>query len=152
MRSLTSIVLACLVLVGGVACSAERASTVNEADSSNSAMEIDMPGRQDTDRDKQALDDEIQAVVAAAMAAFAERTAVSLDAIEVIEARRVTWGDGAMGCPSPGMMYTQALVPGYYIHLRASGEDGFFHAGRDGRPVYCPADRSQPPVDPSNLD
>src|SRR4051812_40757665 len=30
--------------------------------------------------------------------------------IEVLEARGVTWPDGGLGCPSPGLAYIQVLV------------------------------------------
>ena len=36
-----------------------------------------------------------------------------------VSAAAVTWSDGSAGCPEPGMMYTQALVPGYRIVLQA---------------------------------
>jgi len=94
----------------------------------------------------------IDQVQAAARDDLAARRSVAVEDIEVISARRVTWGDGSMGCPEPGMMYTQALVPGFYVHLQIQGEDAFYHAGRDGRPMYCSAKRSQPPVDPGNLE
>jgi hypothetical protein len=29
------------------------------------------------------------------------------------------WNDGSLGCPEPGMMYTQALVNGYWLIIEA---------------------------------
>ncbi len=101
---------------------------------------------------KQQTEPSIQVVARAARDDLAARWSVTDEEIEVISARRVTWGDGSIGCPEPGMMYTQALVPGFYVHLRANGQDAYFHAGRNGRPVHCPAERSRPPVDPGDLD
>ena len=145
MHQLTSAAAAGLMLIAMTACAPERAATSSaDADTAREMeMEMEMPDSQDQ------ID--IESVIDAAKAAFAERMAVALDAVEVISARRVTWGDGAVGCPEPGMMYTQALVPGFYVHLRSRGEDGFFHAARDGQPFYCPKDRSQPPVDRGDL-
>lgn len=37
--------------------------------------------------------------------------------IEVIRAEAVVWPDGSLGCPEPGVSYTQALVDGYHIEL-----------------------------------
>lgn len=66
--------------------------------------------------------------------------------IEVVEARYVTWSNGAMGCPEPDMMYTQALIPGYRILLRTGGETYAYHGGRDQAPFYCPAQRAERPM------
>lgn len=88
--------------------------------------------------------------VEAARTNLAERLDLAAADIVVIEARRVVWSDGAMGCPEPDMMYTQALVEGYYIVVEANGERFAYHAGRDGRPFHCPTERSQePPASPS---
>ena len=35
----------------------------------------------------------------------------------------VTWNDGSLGCPEPGMFYTQALVDGYHVILQAGDEE-----------------------------
>ncbi|MEN1728969.1 MAG: hypothetical protein AAGJ52_11075 [Pseudomonadota bacterium] len=89
----------------------------------------------------------LEQAVEAARADMTEQMTVSTDDIEVVTALEVTWGDGSMGCPEPGMMYTQALVPGFFIHLRHGSKDAFYHAGQDGQPGFCPADRSTPPID-----
>ncbi|MGB0515139.1 MAG: hypothetical protein ACPGJE_09910 [Wenzhouxiangellaceae bacterium] len=67
-------------------------------------------------------------------------------AIEVVEARYVTWPNGALGCPEPDMMYTQALVRGYRIMLRTGGETYAYHGSRDQPPFYCPARRAETPM------
>lgn len=48
-----------------------------------------------------------------------ERTGVQESAITVVRSLAVTWNDGSLGCPKPGMNYTQALVPGYWVVLEA---------------------------------
>lgn len=52
----------------------------------------------------------------------AERTGVTPDEVEVTTAESVTWSDGSLGCPEPGMMYTQAQVNGYWIVIEAAGQ------------------------------
>lgn len=89
--------------------------------------------------------------VAAARKDLAGRLGVAEDEIEFVEHRNVTWSDGAIGCPEPGMMYTQALVPGIWIHFRVAGEDHVYHGTRGGEPFYCPADRADPPADSDPL-
>lgn len=81
--------------------------------------------------------------VEAARQDLAGRTGKAAADIAVVRAQEVTWANGAKGCPQEGMMYTQALVPGYFILLRANGEDSAYHAGRDGQPFFCPAERSR---------
>jgi hypothetical protein len=71
--------------------------------------------------------------------------------IKVVSEEAVTWPDGSLGCPKPGMMYTQALVPGYRIVLQAGEQTLNYHAMSRGRPFYCPAGRVAPPV-PASAD
>ncbi len=78
---------------------------------------------------------------------LADRLGSGSEAIRVVDARKVTWRNGALGCPEEDMMYTQALVQGMYILLEFDGQQHAYHAGRDGVPFACPADRSQPPRD-----
>ena len=45
--------------------------------------------------------------VAAAVAALADWLGVDAVTIEVLDARRVTWRDGSVGIPAPGLAYSQ---------------------------------------------
>jgi hypothetical protein len=85
-------------------------------------------------------------MLAAALDDAARRTGVARADLRVVSAEAVTWPDGAIGCPQPGMMYTQALVPGYRVVLQAGAERLHYHAGRDGQPRFCPAGNVQPPA------
>lgn len=85
-------------------------------------------------------------LVATAISDAARRAAVARDDVAVVEAGPVTWPDGAFGCPQPGMTYTQALVPGYRIVLRAAGKDMHYHVGGKGGPTFCPPERVAPPA------
>jgi hypothetical protein len=93
---------------------------------------------------------ELESAVAQARAALAIRLEVEPETIAVIEARYVTWRSGAMGCPEPDMMYTQALVPGYRILLRAGKEVHAYHGARGSAPFFCPADRATEPLPDSD--
>ncbi len=64
----------------------------------------------------------------------------------VVAAERVMWPNGAMGCPQPGRMYTQAIVPGYRVEFEAGGRRYAYHASEKGGFVLCqhPA-AAQPP-------
>jgi hypothetical protein len=39
--------------------------------------------------------------------------------LAIIRAQAVIWNDGSLGCPERGMEYTQALVNGYWIVIKA---------------------------------
>ncbi len=69
----------------------------------------------------------------------------SPDAPTVETAEAVTWNDGSLGCPQPGMAYTQALVPGYRIVLEVEGRALNFHASESGQVVLC--DDPRPPLE-----
>ena len=83
---------------------------------------------------------------------LAARLDVELDTVSISGATPVTWRSGALGCPEPGMNYTQALVPGIWIMLRVSNTPYRYHAIPGGQPFYCPDDRAEPPVTGSGAD
>ena len=58
-------------------------------------------------------------------------------AVTVVSAEPTTWNDGGLGCPEPGKMYTQALVPGYKIVLEADGKTMNYHASETGTVKLC---------------
>ncbi len=58
----------------------------------------------------------------------------------------VTWRDGALGCPQPDRMYTQALVSGWRVLVSDDTRRVSYHASRSGFWLLCPADRSHPPL------
>jgi len=76
----------------------------------------------------------------------AKRTGLGRTSLVVESAAAVTWADGSLGCPEPGMNYTMALVPGYRIIVRAGEQRLDYHASRRGYFVLCPAGRSADPI------
>jgi hypothetical protein len=88
----------------------------------------------------------LDAVVQAARADAARRTGVAAESLALISAESVTWSDGSLGCPQPGMMYTQALVPGYRIRLRGPDGEMDYHASARGALVLCPVGRAMDPL------
>src|SRR5262245_35912495 len=77
-------------------------------------------------------------VIAKARASFAQQVGASAaDSARVVAAEEVTWPNGAMGCPQPGRMYTQALVPGYRVVFEAGGQTYAYHASRKGEFRHC---------------
>jgi hypothetical protein len=68
--------------------------------------------------------------------------------LEIVHAEAVTWNDGSLGCPEPGMMYTQALVDGYWIVFRHGGQEFDFRADQRGDTRLCPPGQGHPPINP----
>jgi hypothetical protein len=67
-----------------------------------------------------------------------KRSGLTLDKLAVVSAEKVTWTDGALGCAQPGRMYTQAIVPGYRVLMRAGERLLIYHASESGDLVLCP--------------
>ncbi len=84
--------------------------------------------------------------IQAALTDAARRTGIDAATLKVASAERVTWLDGSLGCPEPDFMYTQALVSGYRIRIKAGDEMLDYHAGTRGAPLLCPPGRA---VDPA---
>jgi len=77
------------------------------------------------------------AKLAAAVADLARRTGADPAQIVVVSAEAVTWSDGSLGCPQPGMFYPQVLVEGYRLVLAVNGARYAYHAAADGDFFYC---------------
>lgn len=88
----------------------------------------------------------LRTIVDAVLADAARRTGRPVDEFEVVSADSVTWSDGSLGCPAPGMMYTQALVPGYRVVVEAGGQRYDYHASQRGGFSLCPAGQAIDPV------
>jgi len=55
----------------------------------------------------------------------------------LIRAEAVTWPNGALGCPRPGAVYTQALVEGMRVLVSAGGHEYDYRFGSADTPVLC---------------
>jgi len=75
-----------------------------------------------------------------------ECTGATLDQIKLVRAQAITWPDGSLGCPQPGVFYTQALVNGYWVVLEAGDQEydyrladtGYFFVCQGGFPPVAP--------------
>ena len=76
-------------------------------------------------------------VLAAILGDAADRTGVPEADIEVVRADAMTWSDGSLDCPEPGMLYTQALVDGFQVVLNADGEELDYRVVQGGSFRLC---------------
>lgn len=77
---------------------------------------------------------------------LAQKLKVNMEEIKLLSSRSVTWRSGALGCPKPGVSYTQALQAGTLIVLESKGALYRYHSGRTGNPKHCPSERAQMPI------
>lgn len=85
-------------------------------------------------------------------------TGVATDEILVIRDQATVWSDGSLGCPQPGILYTQALVNGYWVVLQVGEEEYDYRAAESGyffrcesggfSPISPPGDGSDPGLTP----
>lgn len=68
--------------------------------------------------------------------ALADWLRISTGEIEVIKVEQVEWPDTSLGCPEPGMVYAQVIVPGWRVVMRVGGEVYEYHSG-DDHTVLC---------------
>lgn len=87
-------------------------------------------------------DESSQDWLAAILADLAAASGLDVADIAVERLESVTWRDGSLGCPEPGMFYTQALVEGFRVILAAGGKTHDYRVDRAGRFRRCdhPAD------------
>jgi hypothetical protein len=55
----------------------------------------------------------------------------------VVSTEAVTWNDGSLGCPKPGVMYIQQIIQGYRVVVEAGGQRFDYRAGSSGEPKRC---------------
>jgi hypothetical protein len=79
----------------------------------------------------------IDAWIRQAVQDLSNRLQVPMDSIQFIEFETVVWPDGSLGCPKPGVFYTQVLVEGFRIHLRVNGKKYSYHGSMDQPPFLC---------------
>ena len=67
----------------------------------------------------------------------ASRAGVDESSVVVTTAAAVQWPDGSLGCPEPGVMYTQAIVDGSQIVVQAGGETYDYRLDGRGQFKLC---------------
>jgi hypothetical protein len=74
-------------------------------------------------------------VMAAVTADLSARTGKDAAAATVTKAEAVTWPDGSLGCPQPGVMYTQIVTPGYQVILELDGTTYDYRVSGEGTTI-----------------
>ncbi len=74
------------------------------------------------------------------IAEVARLAGVPIDQVVVVSGEAITFPDGSLGCPQPGMAYTQVLVDGYKVVAEAGGKTYDFR-GTGSTFRLCPVSR-----------
>ncbi len=71
--------------------------------------------------------------------------------LKVVSAEEVTWPDASLGCPQPGQMYAQVLMPGWRIVFSdAAGREYDVHTSANRQTfVICASPTESHPLTPS---
>ena len=94
----------------------------------------------------------LQELVLQAKRDLAHRLSIQVDQIDLVEASVVVWPDGSIGCPQPGVEYTQVQQEGLLIRLRVGKRVYPYHSG-GGRSLFLcdEASTGVAPVSPPAL-
>jgi hypothetical protein len=84
-----------------------------------------------------AANGDAQAAVDAALSDAASHLGVSTRDLQVVRVEARQWGDSSLGCPKPGLMYSQIVTPGYLIVISGAGKQLEYHSDTRGRVVLC---------------
>ncbi len=68
---------------------------------------------------------------------LAKMLGVDSSQITVVKTEEVDWNNSSLGCPKPGMMYTQAIVPGYKVIFSYNQKMYEYHTNKTDRFVTC---------------
>lgn len=80
---------------------------------------------------------ELESLAKEISADLEKRTGVSAEAISLTKVESLSWADGSLGCPQPGMMYTMAIVEGYRLVYTVAGKEYSYHTAAAKRFIYC---------------
>jgi hypothetical protein len=87
-------------------------------------------------------DTDLRSIIRAAVDDAARRTGRAVVTLQVISSEAVTWPDGSLGCPEPGVTYTMAPVPGCRVRIQAGDTVLDYYTSRRGYLVLCPSERA----------
>ena len=78
-----------------------------------------------------------QAAVDAALNDAAAHLGVNRDQLQVDQVEAREWGDSSLGCPRPGLLYSQIVTAGFLIIISTGPKQLEYHTDSRGRVVLC---------------
>jgi hypothetical protein len=83
------------------------------------------------------LPDEARQLLEEALEDAAQRAGAAPAEVNLVDVEEVEWRDGSLGCPEPGMMYPQVIIPGFRFVIEAGGESYEYHSDAGSRVILC---------------
>ncbi len=106
-----------------------------------------LPERVPTEAESQLVTGEVPSqLLEPVLMDLAKRNGVALDSISVVRAQEMVWNDGSLGCPQPGVFYTQAIVNGFWVVLKENGQEYDYRGADTGYFFLC--ERGSQPAPP----
>ena len=84
-----------------------------------------------------AIPPEAASAVDVAMTDAASHLSVSRDQLRLEQVTPTQWPDSSLGCPQPGLMYSQIVTPGYLIVISSGGQQLEYHTDMRSRLTLC---------------
>lgn len=109
--------LAFLLLTAALACQVPPAAT----------------GPQGTGTPEPAVPEEARPLVDLAKAELSRRKGIPLEQIRLVSLEEVSWPNGSLGYPKPGMVYIQVIIPGYRLILSDGAQNYEYHTDQGQR-------------------
>jgi hypothetical protein len=82
----------------------------------------------------------------AVVADAAKRFKVAESAVVLTRAEQLDWPDASLGCPEPGKVYTQMLVPGFRVVAKTTEGEMLYHTDTHGTARNCALVGVRPPT------
>lgn len=76
-----------------------------------------------------------EAVASAVLKDASKRTGKSTSELKITTSKARTWNDGCLGLAEPGVLCTQALVPGWQVKVTANSKVLVYHTNKSGSVV-----------------
>lgn len=73
-------------------------------------------------------------------------------AVEIASSERATWGDGSMGCPVPGVFYTQMITSGFRVLVVSGPQTLDYRVANSGYFRLCSTAATPASSDSSRID
>ena len=127
--------VAAVMLTGG--CGSQDATLTTTSGSAGSSSDRTLTTTTPGGTVTGSVDAQLKSLVEVAVADLVGRLHVDAPSITVVSAQPMTWPDGGLGCPRPGMAYPQTQVDGALIELSAGGTVYRYHSGGSRGPFLC---------------
>lgn len=133
-RPLVSVLMVCIACGACADDSAVEQRTSAEAERlRQQALELKTPEKIEPAAEK--ITGEVPAEILGSLREDLEKRGIAH--AEVIVAEAVAWPNGALGCPKPGQIYTQVVIPGYRIVFARGEERWDYRVGNTGGFILC---------------